>query len=151
MFVRWDDIDRSADFVEDLRRHMERLFEDFGVGQTAVGQTARPGGPWPRILFRDEGETLKLTAEVPGLCEKDVKLTVNRDVLAVEGERKVEAPKGYSVHRQERTAVRFARSFSLPCPIDAEKVQATIRDGVLTVAMPKAPEAQPRRITVQTQ
>jgi len=146
MFVRWDDIDRSADFVEDLRRRMDRIFEDFGVGHTV-----RSDGPWPRILFRDEGETLKLTAEVPGLSEKDVKLTVNRDVLAVEGERKVEVPKGYSVHRQERTAVQFARSFSLPCPIDVEKVQATIRDGVLTVAMPKAPEAQLRRITVQAQ
>jgi len=146
MFVRWDDIDRSADFVEDLRRRMDRLFEDFGVGHTV-----KTGGPWPRIVFRDEGETLKLTAEVPGLSEKDVKLTVNRDVLAVEGERKVEAPKGYSVHRQERSAVRFARSFSLPCPIDAEKVQATIRDGLLTVVMPKAPEAQPRRIAVQVQ
>lgn len=148
MFTRWEDIDRSLDFVEVLRRRMDRLFDEFGAVPNGV---VRGAASWPQVQFWDDGAQLKLTAEVPGLSEKDIKLTVNHDTLALEGERKTEVPKGYSVHRQERVPVRFARSFSLPCKVDAEKVQALIKNGVLTVTLPKAPEAQPRQITVQNQ
>jgi len=70
-------------------------------------------------------------------------------VLSVSGERKVSAPEGHAVHRRERPALRFARSVSLPVKIDAEKVTATVKDGVLTITLAKAPEARPRQITVR--
>ena len=92
-----------------------------------------------------------LHAEVPGLADKDIKITMNQDVLTLEGERRVLAPEGYSVHRKERSSVRFARSFTMPCKVDVERVGATVRDGLLTITLPKTPESQPRRIAVRSQ
>ncbi len=148
MLVRWgNDGDRSLEMFDDLRRRMDNLFQEFGTGW------ARPNDSmmWPRATLQDNGNTLMLTADVPGLSEKDVKLTLNQDVLMIEGERKVEVPKGYSVHRQERMPVRFSRSYRLASKVNAEKAQATVKDGVLTVTLPKAPESQPRQIAVRAQ
>ena len=72
-------------------------------------------------------------------------------MLTISGERKVEAPEGYSVHRQERGSVKFSRSFTFPCRIDTEKASATVKDGVLTIKLAKAAEAKPRKITVTAQ
>jgi HSP20 family protein len=107
------------------------------------------GGGWPAINLYDEGNKLVLDAEVPGLSEKDIQLSLNQNILSISGERRVGAPKDYAVHRQERRAIRFARSFSLPCKVDTEKVAAQVKDGVLTVSMEKAKEAQPRQITIK--
>jgi HSP20 family protein len=143
MLTPWGEFERSFTGLDDLRRRMDRLFDDYDTSAT------QPAMVWPRVNFRDAGNALVLTAEVPGLSDKDVKLTLGHDVLAVEGERRVDPPAGYSAHRRERAPVRFARSFALPCRVDAEKTTAAVKDGVLTVTLPKAPEAQPRQITVK--
>ena len=67
---------------------------------------------------------------------------------SMRGERKVEVPHGYSEHRRERSAVSFAKSFQLPARVDADKVTAILKHGVLTLTLPKAAEAQPRQISV---
>jgi HSP20 family protein len=67
----------------------------------------------------------------------------------VRGERKVEPPQGHSTHRSERTSYRFARTFELPSKIDSDRVDARLENGVLTVSLPKAPEAQPKQISVK--
>ena len=69
--------------------------------------------------------------------------------MTIKGERQDSAPEGYSVHRKERGAFRFTRSFALPAKVDVEKVQAVLKHGVLTVTLPKAKEAQPRQISVK--
>ena len=89
------------------------------------------------MIVNDEGNELRLYAEVPGLSEKDITLNINQNVLTLSGERKVEVPEGYSVHRQERGSYTFSRSFSLPCEVDPEKANATVKDGILTIVMPK--------------
>jgi len=147
MLTRWDDLDRTVSMMNDLRRRIDRAFGEY---EASGGRAPVFGaGAWPRAALWDNGSALVVTAEVPGLTEKDVKLTVNQDVLTIEGERRVDAPKGYSVHRQERTPIRFARSFAFPCRADVERATATVKDGVLTVTLPKAPEAQPRQIAVR--
>jgi HSP20 family protein len=142
MWTRWGEFDRSFEVLEDFRRRMDRLFDGYGV------EGAPTSGHGPRMAFRDEGSALVLSAELPGLAEGDVKLTVNQDVLTLEGERRVQVPEGYAAHRQERGPMRFSRSFTLPCKVDAEHTQASLRDGVLKVTLPKAPEARPRQIAV---
>jgi HSP20 family protein len=97
----------------------------------------------------DAGGNLVLEADVPGMTQKDLRLTVNESTLTLEGERKSDAPEGYSVHRQERGALRFSRSFTLPVKTDSERCEATVKDGVLIVKLPKAKEAQPRQIEVR--
>ena len=141
-----EDYDRTYGALDDFRRRMDRLFEGFdarwGVGD-AFGTT------WPRAELRDTGTDLVLEAEVPGMTDKDIQLTVTQDSLALAGERKADAPEGYSVHRRERVPQRFARSWALPTRIDVDRVAATVKNGIVTVTLPKSPESRPRQISVK--
>jgi len=85
---------------------------------------------------------------MPGLGDKDVQLSVQKDVLTLSGERKFDAPEGYYMHRQERSPIRFSRSFTLPCKVDPDKSTAALKDGVLTVTLSKIPDEQPRQIAI---
>jgi HSP20 family protein len=96
----------------------------------------------------DTGKALLVKADLPGLSEKDLQISINQDVLTVTGERKAEALEGYTVHRKERQSARFSRSFTLPSKVDPEKTTAVLKNGVLTLTLFKATEAQPRQITV---
>ena len=100
------------------------------------------------MTFEDTSEAFTVRAEVPGLNEKDVEINVTANVLSLKAARKVEAPEGYTAHRRERSSFSFARSFELPTHIDPEKVQASLKQGVLTVTLPKVAEAQPKKVTV---
>jgi HSP20 family protein len=82
--------------------------------------------------------------------EKDLQIAMNQGVLSIAGERKAEAPEGYVVHRRERGAMRFSRAFNLPVPVEVEKTSAIMQDGVLTITLPKSPEAQPRKIDISS-
>lgn len=148
MLARWSDFGRGFGSVAELRRHMDRLFEEYD-GRDEEDYAARAA--WPRINVFDAGANLVVKAEVPGLAEKDLQITVNQDVLTVTGERKVDKPEAYSVHRQERAPFKFSRSFTLPTKIDSEKTSAAMKDGLLTITLPKAPEAQPRQIAIRVQ
>ena len=149
MSTRWSDWGDWSDFgqpfalVDELRRQMDRAWSEYEGGRGAV--------PTGRFFceMQDEGPALKLTATLPGLSEKDVKLTANRDSVTLEAVRETVVPEGYAVHRRERPSARVARSWSLPCPVDVEKINAKLTNGILTVQLPKVPEAQPRQITVR--
>ena len=147
----WNDWDDMFSAVSQLRGYMDRIFEDPATVRAWSPRARLPtfGGTWPRANLSDNGGSLTVTAEVPGLSEKDVKLSLNQDVLTLAGERTSAVPEGYSVHRQERPAVQFSRSFALPCPVDPDKATASIKDGILTVTLEKAKEAQPRQISVR--
>jgi HSP20 family protein len=108
-----------------------------------------PGAAHPRVSFDDQGSAFVVRAEVPGVAEKDIELSATATTLTLKGQRKVEAPKGYSTHRTERNSWSFARTFELPAKVDAERVEARLENGVLTVTLPKAPEAQPKQIAVK--
>jgi HSP20 family protein len=127
------------------------MFGDFGDFERtfAAMDELRRRAQGPQFRVADAGERLTLTADLPGANDKDVQLELTGDVLTVTGERQAEAPSGYSVHRRERRSMRFARSFTLPFKVDGERISAALKDGVLTVTLPKAPEAQPRQITVK--
>ena len=134
------DFGRAFTPHQQLRREVERVLRDFEPSPAA------PGGA---LKFEDDGASFVLHADVPGLTEKDFQISVAGNTVTLRGERKVEAPEAYSVHRRERSAVRFAKSFELPARVDAEKVTATLKHGVLTLTLPKAAEAQPRQINVR--
>lgn len=137
-----------ADFGRDfgphghLRRELERLLGDF---ERSPSQT--PGSS--SVSWEDEGNQFVLRADVPGLTENDFQINLAGNTLTLRGERKLEVPEGHSVHRRERSAYRFAKSFELPSRVDAEKATATLKHGVLTLTLPKAAEAQPRQISVK--
>jgi HSP20 family protein len=153
MLGRWNN--RYADFDEmfstlhGLREYMDRVLAPAGSEPQVAGAAAW-SGQWPRANFVDAGTQLVVSAEVPGLTEKDIQLTLNQDVLSIAGERRHDGPEGYAVHRAERPAMQFARSFALPCKIDPERASASVKNGVLTITLEKARDAIPRQITVQT-
>ena len=152
MWTRWNDFgfgdfERTLEEFDALRREMNRLFSD----EFPLGRALRSAAEsWPRVALHDRGTELSVRAELPGVREKDLEVHVDRGVLTLKGKRTVEVPEGYSVHRQERGDVTFARALTLPCQVDAEKAVAKLKHGVLTLELPKAAEHQPRQIAVST-
>lgn len=150
MLTRWSDLDRAFSVMDELQRRMNRLFDEYDVGRWP-GLEGLTAGSWPAVNLYDAGDDLVIKALVPGLTTKEIQITGNHEVLTVSGERKLEAPEGYSAHRQERGSVKFSRSFTFPCKVNLEKAKATVKDGVLTIQLAKAAEAKPRQITVKAE
>lgn len=133
-----------------LHREVNRLFDDvfrgFGV-PSFVG--FERGRSWPHVELSETDDEMRITAELPGLDEKDVELTVEEGVLTLRGEKRAEVDdkdRGYS----ERSYGRFERRIALPRGIAREHVGATFRNGVLTVTLPKTEAANEnvRRIPI---
>lgn len=154
MLTRWNDlglgsVDRSLSAFNELRREMDRIFESYDR-DTGYGEYPSPVYNRSfRVGLTDNGEALHLRAELPGFTEKDLNITIEQGSLTIRGKRKADAPEGYAAHRQERGAMQFARSFSLPSIIDTSKVEAVLNNGILELTMPKAEEARPREIQVK--
>ena len=136
------------DPFRDLQRaqdEMARLFDDrlLSRGGESVGWT-------PKVdIFEDE-EGVALSFELAGVEPKDVDIRFENGVLTLRGERKMEKEdKRDQYHRVELSYGTFTRSFSLPATIDAEKIRAESKNGVLTVHLPKKPEAKPKSIQVK--
>jgi len=146
MLTYWMDMNDPYRAFESARRRMGQVLRDY---DDAAG--SRAATTYPRASLRDTKEAFVLSAEVPGLADSELQISATADSLTVSGERKSIAPEGYAVYRQERGALRFARSFALPAKIDVEKITAGLKHGVLTVVMPKHPESQPKSITVKAQ
>jgi len=149
MLTRWHDLSRTLAGLEEFRRHINRAFEGTDYPRWSQQTNTLSAHNWPTLNLYDEGNKLVIDAEVPGIAEQDIQLSLNQNVLSISGDRKVDAPEGYAVHRQERGAISFARSVSLPCQVDTDKVAAHVKDGLLTVTMEKSKEAQPRQITIK--
>lgn len=146
MLTYWMDMNDPYRAFEGARRRMDQVFREYD--ETA---SSRARVSYPRASLRDTKDAFVLTAEVPGLAEDDLKISATMDSVTLAGERTSTAPEGYAAHRQERGALRFARSFAMPAKIDVEKISAGLKHGILTVIMPKHPESQPRAITVKAQ
>ncbi len=130
----------------ELRHLREQVEEVFGrAGRAAGFVAARP----PINVFQsDEGFTV--TAEVPGLEGKDLSIEAEGDVLRLSGERSsAEGVPDEAYHRRERRGGEFTREIRLPAGLDTETVEAELRDGILTVHLPKAEAAKPRKIKVK--
>lgn len=150
----------TRDPVVGLRREIDRLFDefasDFGFGR---GRSLFDWSPFrhvesprlaggliaPRVDVSESDKQIKITAELPGMSEKDVELILTDDVLTLKGEKteeKEEKDKDY--HLSERTYGSFRRSFRIPENVNAEKVAAAFKNGVLTVTLPKTKRAPKR-------
>ncbi|MBL8681707.1 MAG: Hsp20/alpha crystallin family protein [Myxococcales bacterium] len=136
MLNRWDP------FAE-----INRLQDQF---RRASDQTERASFA-PAVNIFEDKEGIHLTAEVPGMKPEDVHVDVENRVLTISGERKLEkAEQKDGYHRIERSYGKFTRSFTLPDTVDGEKIAASIKDGVLTVLLPKRAVAQSKKINVTT-
>ena len=130
-----------------FRRDLDQIFKEFqnGFGDTwPLSQRA-----FPALNIWDDGERLCAEAEVPGFKMDDLEVSVMGSQLTVKGRREFQKEEGTSFHRRERYAGEFTRSLTLATDVDPEKVEASLKDGVLTVVMPKAEAAKTRKIAVK--
>ena len=133
--------------VASMQDEIERVFRST-LGANAGASTA---GAWsPALDVEETPEGFTLHVELPGVAPDDVNVSLEENVLTIEGERhfyKEGDAEGF--RRIERHFGRFHRSIRLPDRVDADAVQATAKDGLLTITVPKAEEAKPRRIAIQ--
>ena len=140
MMTRWEPF-RDLARIQD---EMARMFEDrrFASGESV--------GWAPACDIYEDEEGVSLRFELAGVDPKDVEVRFENGVLTLKGERKLEREeKRENYHRVELNYGTFTRSFSLPATVDAEKIRAESKNGVLTVTLPKKPEAKPRSIQVK--
>ena len=139
---RWDPFRN----MPDIQGEVNRLFDSF-LGRPASGSQART---WAPVLdIHETKDDLVLNFELPGVTDKDVSLSITGDLLTLKGERGTNRDlKDESVYHVERVYGKFERSVQLPMPVQADKVKATYRDGVLEVKVPKADEVKPREIKI---
>ena len=133
--------------VVSLREAMDRLFEDSFISprQNNVWSTRGVGA---NLYETAEGFTLQIPA--PGVKPEDVEITVQQETISLKWETKIQAPEGATVHWNGFQSGQFQQSFSLPSPINAERVEAQYADGILTLHLPKAEHAKARTIKVNT-
>ena len=133
--------------VQQLQEDINRLFSGWSTNDTS-GVTA----DWvPSVDINEYDDRFQLFVDVPGVDPKDVEITLESGVLTITGERFIQAEKAEENvvrRRAERGTGRFYRRFILPETVDADKVKATDRHGVLEIAIPKKAKAMPRRIEV---
>ena len=149
-FRNWDPLRE----LEVLRREVERAFEDFGLGRGPAwrnaflpGESART---YPLINVSEDKDNVYVEALSPGLDPQSLEVTVQNGTLRIAGEKTpIKAdikPEAY--HRAERGAGRFVRTLNLPMEIDADKVAAEYKNGLLLLTLPKHEKAKPKQIAV---
>ncbi len=103
----------------------------------------------PEVDIVESDQEFRLVADLPGVDENSVEIDLDKNVLSVSGRFVPQPPEGYSLTYQEYASGNYEREFTLGNTIDRDRIQATVRDGVLRLTLPKAKEAQPKRIAVK--
>jgi len=127
-----------------LRRDLDQFFDVVWSGETPTP------GVFPAMNVTQDQDRYFVRAELPGIRTEDLQIAVERNKLSVSGKREiVEEGNGVSYHRRERAGGAFSRSLALPDELNADAVEASYRDGVLTVILPKAEAVKAREIKVK--
>ena len=127
----------------EMNRLMEHFFEDM--------PEARPyAAGYPAINVWEDGDAAYIECELPGLTLNDIEVLVTGNEVTLKGERKIADHEKAAWHRRERSQGSFIRTLTMPWAVDADKVSATFRDGILTVQLPRAESAKPKKVKVLT-
>lgn len=136
---------RMFDELSRMRRNMDRLMETYG-DRPAYAPSA---GVFPAINVTESDSHYTLRAELPGVGVNDLEITATGRHLTIAGERKLATEDASArYHRREREGGRFSRALAMPGDIDADRIEARMANGILTLRVPKAESAKPRRITI---
>ena len=140
----WPNLDPMAGFRH-LSRELERLF-----GRSADDSRRVGGGTYPPLNVLDGQDDILVQCEVPGLDSKDLELSITGDTLVLKGTKQPSADEEkVTFQRRERGAGDFMRTVVLPDRVDADRIEAKLDNGVLTIRLPKSESAKPKRIRVQ--
>jgi HSP20 family protein len=134
--------------MDSLHRSIDRLFSDAWKGSftpALLSEAWTKGDLIPSLDVVDDDKAFRVSVELPGMTDKDVAVTVDDHTLTIRGEKKEEKEKkDKDVFRRERAYGSFRRTIELPDEVDAAKIEAKFKDGVLTIDLPKSKEAQAR-------
>lgn len=143
--LRWEGEPSPSIELNRLRREVDRLFEDFGLGKGIFLDRA-----FPAVNLSEDEENFYVRAELPGVEPENLDVTCVEGSLVIRGERKIpEEAEDVSYHRREREAGSFRRVVSIPERANPDRVSAMLRNGILTLTFPKAEEAKPQKISVK--
>jgi HSP20 family protein len=155
IFLNWEDLTLMMSRYEPFRSHLplrdavDRLFQDSVVAQDAL----RHGGPNVPVDLHETADAYVLTASLAGWQPNDVNVTVQDNTVSLAGDHKQPAPgetdQARTYHIREWTRGSFQRAFTFPTAIDANQATADFQHGVLTLTLPKAESAKPRKIPVR--
>src|SRR5262245_18778271 len=142
---KWDPVRGMTD----VQGEVNRIFDTF-LGRPMVSGAGSAVRTWAPVLdMHETKDEVVLNFELPGVSDKDVSLSITGDVLTLKGEHTANREfKEEDAYRTERVYGRFERSVQLPMPVQADKVKATYRDGVLEVNLPKAEDVKPKAIKI---
>jgi HSP20 family protein len=135
--------------VSRLRNEMDRLWDDyFGSGRRAFQPLE---DAWmPAVDIAETADKITVKAEIPGMEAKDIEISMVGDTLSIKGEKKSEREeKDENYHMVERTYGSFNRTMKLPASVDPDKVEASYKNGVLSVVLPKKEEVKPKAIEIK--
>jgi len=131
-----------------LRKEMDRLFDRFL--EPAWSEMPALGDWSPTVDVSEDKDAVTVKAELPGVEQKDIAVSLQEGMLTIKGEKRAEKEeKDKHYHRIERSSGAFYRSIQLPSVVDAGKVAATFKDGVVTITLPKSPEAKGTTIPIK--
>jgi len=141
------DVWRSLDRFANLRDEINTFFE--GPSWPAATRQAQLFNGWtPALDLYQTTDDVVALVELPGMRKEDIEISLHDGTLTISGERNSETAEGDKTVRTERFVGKFRRSVSLPTRVDANKVNATYKDGILTITLPKAEEVKPKQIQV---
>jgi len=145
MLVRWDPFSE----IDSLQRGINRLFDEAASGRQTKGKPTE--ALWaPTVNTLEDKDAFLLSCDLPGVDQKDVKLSLDNDTLTISGTRKLEhEEKKQNYQRIESYFGAFARSFTLPAVVDPAKVEANMENGVLKIRLPKREESKPKQIEIK--
>lgn len=139
----WPSFDRWAT----LRDELNSLFELPSAGN--LNRQAQLFSGWtPALDLYQNNDNVVAVIELPGMRKEDIDISLHDGLLTIAGERQSSSGEGENAERTERFSGKFRRSISLPTRVDSGKVSATYKDGILTVTLPKAEEAKPKKVEV---
>lgn len=147
MWTRIRDFDRMFQVMDLFNNRFNTLYENYEHPRLTAG-TWGVTEAGPRTNMYDTGDNLEIRVEVPGIKREDLNIKLQGNYLEIRGARKTEQPEGYTSHRVERGATSFTRSFTLPSEVDATQVEASLKDGILTLVLSKAEPAKPKQIVI---
>lgn len=144
---QWNSLANFGATMNRFQRDMDRM-----MGRSSRGNGRRVSAAYPPLDLWQDADNLYVEAELPGMAMDDLEIYVSGgNQLSLQGQRKPPAIEKGNWHRQERGYGQFSRVVTLPDLVDADNVQAQLRDGVLTITLPKREEAKPRRIAVRSE
>ena len=139
-------IRNTFDELSRMRRQMDHLFDSISSG----GQTGYKSGVFPALNVTEDKDHYYVRAELPGITADALDIEAAGKKLSISGERQIHAAgKDAKYHRRERESGRFSRVITVPGDINAAKVEASLKNGILNVVLPKAEATKPRQISIK--